>query len=340
MRWVAGVVCVVAVLGTVACGGSNAQQGYLAQGSDWVAFLQVTRNGNSLSGNLEDASISPSDPTKVSSVNASFTGATDGNSITLTFQEGLGFATSMSGSYSGSDINLSIPQTDGTLVTARFSPSNTDTYNSAVQALQQKAQQASADQQAQQAAQQQAQLEADERASVDKAVASVNNDLKGVINDIDSLANTLNAAIPRDKQQAYNDTVITYNDMKRVQAEGRASLTCAADAGIVAADAGTVEGDLGTINGDGGTERAGVQRITSDLNQLDADFQKLGSAQAAIPSYQPSGVPTSAQVSQAHSEASKDTSADDAFVGGAVKQVQDWLNQANQYVAAANTVCG
>lgn len=336
-------ICAVAALGLFACGaggGSNAQQGYLAKGSDWVAFLQVTRNGNSLNGDLEDAGISPSDPTNVKTLNASFTGTTDGTSITLTFQEGLGFATSMSGSYSGSDIDLSIPQPDGTLVTATFSPSDTDTYNSAVHALQQKAQQASADQQARQAEQQQAQLEADQRAAVDKAVAAVNSDLNGVVNDINSLANTLNAAIPSDKQRAYNDTVITYNDMKRVLAEGRASLTCAADAGVVAADAGTVQADLGTMNADSGTEQAGVQTINDVLSQLDSDFQKLGSAQAAIPSYQPGGVPTSSQVSQAHSEAAKAIAADDAFVAAAIQQVQNWLNQAAQYLATARAVCG
>ena len=338
-RWVA-VFGVVAAFGLVACANGNPQQGYLAQGSDWVAFLQVTRNGNNLSGDLEDASISASDPTKVSTVNASFTGTTDGNSITLTFQEGLGFATSMSGSYSGSDIDLSIPQPDGTLATATFSPSNTGTYNSAVQALQRKARQASAAQQEQQAAQQQAQLEADERAAVDKAIAAVNSDLNGVVNDINSLANTLNAAIPNHKQRAYNDTVITYNALQRVRSEGSSSYSCGADAVTVGADAVTVQADMVTIQADQTTEQAGVQTISNDVAQLDADFRSLQSAEAAIPSYQPGGVPTSNQVSQTHSEASKDTSADDAFVADAVKQVQTWLSQANQYVAAANAVCG
>src|SRR5690242_10522014 len=96
-----------------ACGGGPAQQGYLAQSANSAQFLQVTRNGNNLSGDLQSASISTSDPTTVTTFNASFTGTTDGNSVTLTFPQGLGFASSISGSYSGNNIDLSVPQTDG-----------------------------------------------------------------------------------------------------------------------------------------------------------------------------------------------------------------------------------
>jgi hypothetical protein len=319
------------------CGGGPAQQGYLAQGTNSAQFLQVTRNGNNLSGDLQSASISASDPTTVTTFNASFTGTTDGNAVTLTFPQGLGFASSVSGSYSGNNIDLSVPQADGTLATEDFTPSDTNAYNTAVQALHQQADQALAAQQAATAAEQAAQQAADERAAVDKAIAAVNVDFNAIASDVNY--KTLFASVNSDQQQAYKDTVTAYNDLQKVIAEGRSSPYCAGDAGVVAGDAGVVSGDLGVIRGDQGTEQAQVQTVNSAVSRLDSDFQKFQTAQAAIPSYQPSGEPTAAQVSQDHTAASQANAQADSVIAAALKQVQTWVNQANQYATDATSVC-
>ncbi|MGA7911388.1 MAG: hypothetical protein WCC30_07560 [Candidatus Dormiibacterota bacterium] len=320
------------------CGG-NSQQGYLAQSNASAQFLQVTRNGSNLSGNLQSASISSSDPTTVTTFNASFTGTTDGTAITLTFPQGLGFATSISGSYSGDHIQLSVPQSDGTLSTEDFAPSDTNAYNTAVQALHQQAQQAQADQQAATAAQQQAQQEADQRAAVDKAISAVNSDFTQVTNDINSYK-SLYASVNSDEQQGYKDTVTTYNDLKKVQSEGSGNSNCGVDANTVAVDANTVAVDQNTVEVDQNSEQVDVQSINGDISRLDADFQKFQSATAAIPSYQPSGQPTSAQISQDHTAASNANSQADAMIAAALKQLQTWVTQANQYATSASAICG
>ncbi len=326
----------------LACG-SSGQQGYLSQPNpNSVQFLQVTRNGNNLSGDYESATIPDSDPTTVNTVNASFTGTTDGSQMTLTFQQGLGFETSISGSYSGSNIDLSIPQNDGTLATEDFAPSDTNAYNSIVHTLQQQAQQTK-DQQdaaaaAQQAAQQQAAREAAERDAVDKAIGRVNSDTSAISSDINQY-NGLQGQVSNDLKQAYNDTITAYNDMKKVQAEGASSDTCGGDATVVAGDATVVAGDLTVVNGDQTVEQGDKQTVTNDVSRLDADFQALQSAMSAIPSYQPGGTPTASQVSQAHSAASKANSEADAMITAALKQAQGWVNQANQYAASAAAVC-
>lgn len=320
------------------CGGTS-QNGYLAQSNSTSAqFLQVTRNGSNLNGNLQSAGISTSDPTTVTTFNAAFTGTTDGTAITLTFPQGLGFATSVSGSYSGDHINLSVPQTDGTLATEDFAPSDTNAYNTAVHALQQQAQQTQAARQAATAAQQQAQLEADERAVVDHTISAVNGDLNAVANDINAYKG-LYASVNNDQQQAYKDTVTAYNDLQKVAAEGRNSPYCSGDAGVVGGDAGTVQGDLGTVSGDHGIEQGDVQTINYDISSLDRDFQSFQAAQAAIPSYQPSAVPTSSQISHAHNAAGTANSQADAMIAAALKQVQTWVNQANQYATNATAIC-
>ncbi len=321
------------------CGGS-AQQGYLAQPNSASAqFLQVTRNGSSLNGNLQSASISASDPTSVTTFNAAFTGTTDGTAITLTFPQGLGFATSVSGSYGGDHIQLSVPQADGTLATEDFAPSNTNAYNGAVQALQQQASQAPADQQAATAAQQQAQLEAKERAAVDQATSRVNGDFSNIAADINSYK-ALYADVNSDVQQANKDVNVAYAAVQKVQSEGRNNQNCGYDAGVVSYDAGVVLYDQGTVTYQQGVEQADVQTINTAASSLDSDFQTMQAAEAAIPSYQPGGVPTAGQVSQAHAQAASANSQADAMIAAALKQVQTWVSQANQYATNAAAICG
>jgi hypothetical protein len=320
------------------CG--NGQQGYLALPSSASAqFLQVTRNGSSLSGSLQDANISSSDPTVVTTFNVAFTGTTNGSQITLTFPQGLGFSTSVSGSYSGDHIDLSVPQTDGTLAIEDFAPSDTNAYNNAVHQIRQQAQQSQADQQAATAAQQQAQQEAAQRAAVDKAISAVNDDINRLNNALGEFTN-LYGSINGDQQQAFRDTVMAYNDLKKVSAEGPSSLSCGADAGVVAADAGVVEADLGTIEADQGAEQSDVQAVNDDVRRVDTDFAGFQAAQAAIPTYQPGAVPTSEEMTQAHSVASKANAQVNATIAAALKQVQGWVKQANQYADNAAAICG
>jgi hypothetical protein len=332
---------VLVPLALAGCGQGSGQQGYLAQpNSNSTQFLQVTRSGSALTGNLQSASIASTDPTTVATFNAAFTGTVDSNNnLTLTFPQGLGFATSISGSYSGDHIQLSVPQSDGTLSTEDFAPSNTNSYNSAVQTLQQQASQALADQQAATAAQQQAQLEAKERAAVDQAISTVNGDFTSIASDINSYKG-LYADVNADVQQANKDVNVAYAAVQKVSSEGRNNPNCGYDAGVVSYDAGVVQYDLGTVTYQQGIEQSDVQTLNGATSSLDSDFQKMQAAEAAISSYQPSAVPTAAQISQAHSQVASANSQADAIIAAQLKQVNTWLTQANGYAANATAICG
>ena len=322
-------------------GQGTGQQGYLAEpDSNSVQFLQVTRSGSSLTGTLQSAGIAATDSTTVTTFNDAFTGTVDGSqNLTLTFPQGFGFTSALSGRYNGSDIQLSVPQTDGTLATEDFAPSDTTAYNSAVNALQQKAAQALADQQAAAAAQQQAQQDAQARAVVDQAISVVKGDFTSLASDIGSYK-SLYASLSTDVQQTYKDTNVTYADLKIVQNEGASSSTCSSDAYSVGSDAYTVGSDEYTIESDQYSEQADVQTVNGDISNLNADFQKMQAAEAAIPSYQPGSVPTAGQVSKARTQAKSANSQANAKIATALKQAAGWITQANQYAADATAVCG
>ena len=323
------------------CGQGSGQQGYLAQpNSSSAQFLQITRSGSAITGNLQSATIAPTDPTIVTTFNGPLTGTVDSNNnLTLTFPQGLGFATSVSGSYRGDHIQLSVPQTDGTLSTEDFGPSSTSAYNNAVQALHQQASQALAHQQAATAAQQQAQLEAQERAAVDHGISSVNGDFNNIASDINSYK-TVYASVTAAVRKAYEDTNLTYASLQKVQREGRGSQNCWVDANTVAVDANAVAVDETQVEVDQTSEQVVAQAINRDSSRLDSDFQTMQAAEATIPAYQPTGVPTAAQVSQAHAQATSANSQADAMIAAALKQVQGWVTQANGYVTNAAAICG
>ncbi len=129
-----------------ACAGQ--EQGYLGQGSNWVDFVQMTRSGNSVTGSITSAELGG---TSLTSNHAAFTGVVNDKQVTLTFPQGFGVVTNLSGALNGTALDLDVPQPDGTIATVEFSPGTVADYNKAVQALQ-----ARAAQQRAQAAQQQA----------------------------------------------------------------------------------------------------------------------------------------------------------------------------------------
>jgi hypothetical protein len=73
-------------------------------------MIQVTRQGNALSGTLDETGLDNPDSTEVTPVHAAFTGVIDGTAITLNFPQGFGFSTSIAGTLSGNTMTLQAPQ--------------------------------------------------------------------------------------------------------------------------------------------------------------------------------------------------------------------------------------
>jgi hypothetical protein len=101
-----------------------------------VAFLQLTVVANSLNGTLDVATLNG---TQVQTRHSSFSGTVSGQSVTLTFSEGLGTALNVSGAVNGEALVLNFPQTNGEIASTTFIPSNAAAYNSALADLQSQA---------------------------------------------------------------------------------------------------------------------------------------------------------------------------------------------------------
>ena len=61
--------------------------GYLAAESGYAVYIQVTVDGSSLDGTIDDTYL---DGPQIQSLHGSFAGTESGSSVTLTFEEGLG----------------------------------------------------------------------------------------------------------------------------------------------------------------------------------------------------------------------------------------------------------
>jgi hypothetical protein len=70
---------------------------WVGSGATEAVMIQLTRSGNALSGTLDDTNLDRAGGVTPKTVHAAFTGTVDRTAITLTFPQGLGFSTSLSG---------------------------------------------------------------------------------------------------------------------------------------------------------------------------------------------------------------------------------------------------
>jgi hypothetical protein len=85
------------------CGGSNSSSSFVGTASNAAIFIQWTRNGNQLTGELQQA-IAQTDNTSstpgsqsISNENLAFTGTISGSSVTLSLNQPLGAVTNLNG---------------------------------------------------------------------------------------------------------------------------------------------------------------------------------------------------------------------------------------------------
>ena len=150
--------------------------------------------------------------------------------------------------------------------------------------------------------------------------------------------------VPNDLANMQRDVYTTYKDEHAVLLEaqqhrdGNYGGVCA-DASGVAADASGVQADQSGIAADGSGMDADYQGVGQDQAVLAADAQRLWAAEAALPDYQPAGLPTRGDVSRANNSASSAIKSAKSTFAGYVKKAQQMVDTANGYAKGAQDAC-
>lgn len=293
-----------------------------------VMLVQLTRNGNTLSGVVDDASLptGQQDPTKVNRQHVGFTGTVDGTSITLKLELGLGTSAPMYGTLTPDKMTLNYPSDSGGIQAIDLAPSTVEAYNRASAGLQTKVDQVIAQQQQAQA--QAAQQEADAQlgSDIDKAAQTVNDDYAA----LGSLGKTDFSAFDSYLGEARKNL----KDAQSYAATARSTGHDVNGDGCVAAGdaqsaAGSVQSDMGSIESEVATVSDTTDGLKSAASQLGTDIQSFNDALAQLPdySYSPS-LPASALMSSLISGAGTQADQDNARAKGYLATVSALSDQA------------
>ena len=327
----------IAVLVT-ACGSSNGSASFVGKASNAAIFVQWTRNGSQLSGELEQATLQDnsesdsSNPDSVSNDNVAFTGTVSGSGVTLSLNQGLGSVSNLNGTLNGGELDLNLPSQDGGITTVVLHSGNASAFNQAVASLQNRA--ADANNQVQQQQQSQAQAQ------------SIANDASAVSQDLNNLKSTVSEAggtssLGSDLDQVKSDLAMTLTDEQKALGEIHSTDvgTLCTDAGQVATDAGQVATDKGVIETDQGSGEIDTNAISAAISRLKQDRAALDADRASDPGDVPSDAPSDAQVSAGIKAARVKTGSENGSVSGALSQAQAMVKAANGYANKAHAAC-
>ncbi len=285
-------------------------------------MIQVTRQGAALSGTYDATWLATS--TQATSVHAAFSGVIDGNAITLSFPEGLGFVSNVSGTVSTTSMVLQMAQTDGTVSPLSLKPSTIDDFNRRVASVRDAAD-VNTSASAAAAVRQQTQEQ------IDAAAATVGKDVDAVhsadqapdFSDFDS-----------DLAAATKDLAQTKTDAGKAAGETDPGDACY-DAGSAAYDAGSVQYDSGSIDYDANGVKADSDAVHKTIDSLSADLATYQRLSAAMPSYQPVYVPDPTAVRDLEDQATKAAAGWKTKASKYQSEVAKLLTQANAVAAQA-----
>jgi hypothetical protein len=298
----------------IVAGGSGMAHVWVGSGDGWVLMIQVTRQGDQLSGSLDEIALKESDPTTVAPSHAAFTGVVDGLALTLTIPEGLGFTTSVSGTLSGDAMTLHLPQGDGSIANVTLEPASVDTYNRKAAAVQDSAK-ASADARASAAA-----AAADEAArertqeSIDRAAATVAADVKALQDAVGQSPDF--SGFKSDLADAQKFLSQAKADAGKAAGETDPSAACDS-ANASRDDANAVQDAANGVHDETNSIDSAIASVNGASEQLRNDLGAYEEAAAAMPTYTPINSPNKAVIQ--------------SLLGQASKQAGSWKATANQY---------
>ncbi len=298
--------------------------GYLAEGQDYVVFLQWNNAGGQLSGSAQEITASGQPPKESVSTNTlPITGTLSESSISLSFS---GSPQSF-GTIEGNSVTLNVPQSDGSLAPITFNSAPATSFNMAVASLRSSVGSAN-------------QLATDQNA-ISSAASAVVGDI-GEITELGSNAISDAQGISPALQREAIELGSTQQLEQQVVAEAgtsnaNESSTCG-DAG----DADSVAGDADSVEGDAETVEYVLNQLRTEITTIQSDYSTLTAAEAELPSYLPSGTPGQDDVGQAISQANNSISSALSTANGDIDQANADVTTAYQYAADANQAgnCG
>ncbi len=218
------VTLIAAIVATLfsACGPAAPTTGsYVAEFSNGAAFLAWTRTDKNVSGNVSQA-IWRDGATALTNEAFSVVGTADGNGVSLKLDEGLGLGPTSVGTFSGDQLTLTFPSTNGKVNQYVFRPGTQLDYASLVALVQTKVDAANAEAEAlsqqQEAARQAQAAEAQRQATLDKAVTDAASGLQSTLDDAGQQIGNYESAVGgmedglRAVKDAYQTMLNEYND--------------------------------------------------------------------------------------------------------------------------------
>ena len=232
--------------------------GYLVTDSTAAVFLQWTTAGDRVSGTITRAFIDGADGVNLGHDSTGFSGITGGQQLSIDLDSTFGSTVRWTGLFSGEDLIVSYPGSNGSIATMTLMPATVNDYNLAVSALM--------DQVAE--ARRQAAIAADlaaRRDRVDGAAQQVSGDIDSLdqaIGDLESARDELAAdsrELRRDGQTARAATVEVLSQA-RTHPKGDGSEVCWLADGV-SFDADTVDFDVDTVMSTVDSVQAGIEEV-------------------------------------------------------------------------------
>jgi hypothetical protein len=268
-------------VGSTPTANPNAPPGnFLYTSSVEAMFLAWVNNNNALSGQTQDAQYGTDSNGNsiVNSTHSSFTGTLSNDQVSLNFGGFLGYANTITGTYSNNTLTLQFPTKNGGVGTFVFVPATADDFNNAVSAMQNTASNANANAVASAATAAAIQSQQQAVISANKAVG---NDLSSLQNNVSSLNQSANfdsvfSGYATDWQQMQNDYQTEISASKNGCGDGNYNY------GTVQYDAGSVQYDLGSVQYSDGSFDYQKNSIDSYYNNIQQDEANLKSGWQAL----------------------------------------------------------
>ena len=312
-----------------------------------ASLLAWTVTGDTVHGNYT-SSMLDSSGTTIDTNTLSFTGVISSSSVTLNLG---GDAGSVSGTILSGQLQLEIPDSEGTIESEDLVPGTAAAFNADVAKIQATANSNEAADQQQQAAQQAAAAaqqavgaaaaaKARRQQAVSNAAQAVSSEESSISNDISTLAS--------DEQDLVSDVSTIQGDLRTVRSDlAQAQSDAKSEPGNVCNDEGaawddqsTTEDDQGTYEDDLSSEQSDTSNTQQDLDSLRSDWASLAAAESADPTYvPPGGFPTSSAEASALSADTSALSKYQQTVTADTQTIAGYLSQAKTYAGKATQLC-
>ena len=310
--------------------------GYLASARTGVFFIQWTDTGGRLRGSAQLVRPAGSAPTaRLTTRTITVTGRIKDSTIVLSFDRG----PQEFGTLSGGNFTVNFPQRGGTLSALTFHSASVVAYDNAVAKMRSRVETTNA------AAVAARRLQAD-RAAVDRALTTLKSTL-AELTAIESKLPGLETAVQSALTSEAADLTRTLAAAGTVTSTTPTSTSVCTGAFAVRTDAFAVRTDAFAVRTATETvaqylDTTGSPGLRQVMNNVISDSQALQHAEAAVPSYRPTEVPTTAAIQQALSTATSAGSSTVAQVNKLIAQANSDMSAAYQAAtqALAKNACG